>query len=111
MVTDLQRSSHGVKRVRASYVKMLFYGVVVTLAAVMIAWIFNKFYPLTQGYTKLLEYMGYTCWSASLGMLGWEIQTWEGSSSAERLNQKLVKLFSLVGIFLFVLARELIPKI
>lgn len=103
---DVKKSIH---KVRVSYIKMLLYGLGTTLIAILSAHLFNAFYPWTQMTIKILEYTGYMCWSSTLGMLGWEIQTWSGNSRAERLNQKLAKIFSMIGIFVFVMARELVP--
>lgn len=105
LAPDAQKSIY---KVKASYIKMLFYGVGTTLIAVIAAHVLNAFYPWTQTSIKLLEYTGYICWSSTLGMLGWEIQTWDGDSPAERLNQQLAKVFSMLGIFVFVMSRELV---
>ena len=96
---------HLVRKVAFSYVRMTCYGLVITLAAILIAWIFNHWYPLTKIWINLLEYVGYICWSATLGMLGQ--QTWGGNSLVEQFDMKLTRILSLVGIFAFVMAREL----
>lgn len=106
MMANAQKSIH---KVRASYIKMLFYGLGTTIIAIIAARLFNDFFPWTQMAIKLLEYTGYMCWSSTLGMLGWEIQTLDGNSPAERLNQLLAKIFSMIGIFVFVMSRELLP--
>jgi hypothetical protein len=58
---------------------------------------------------RVFEYIGYIGWCSTLGVVGWEIQTHGGNTPSERLNQNLAKIFSVIGIFAFVLARELIP--
>ncbi len=84
-------------------------GIGIIILAIVIARFLNTFYPLRSDYVKILEYTGYIGWCSTLGMLGWEIQTWVGNTSPERLNWNLAKMFSIIGIFAFVLARELIP--
>lgn len=97
------------KRVFVSYASMFSLGVGLIVAAIGIAHALNLFYPVSLICVRICEYVGYIGWGSSLGMLGWEIQTWDGNSPAERLNQTLAKVFSFLGIFAFVLARELVP--
>lgn len=40
---------------------------------------------------------------AGIGRLGWDIQTWSGSSPAERLDQSIFIILSAVGTFLLML--------
>jgi len=117
MATDIPRAIPGdgsdrhtqrlVRKVTFSYVRMTFYGVGITIAAVLSAWGFNHWHPLPRIGVNLLEYTGYICWSATLGMLGQ--QAWGGNSLVEKFDQKLTRIFSLIGIFAFVMAKELIP--
>ncbi len=44
-----------------------------------------------------------------LGQKGWEIQTYGGISPAEKMNQKLFKIISIIGFFLAVFAFHLKP--
>lgn len=90
-----------------SHFKMFVCGVIVTLLAIISANIMNKFYPAPKTLTIILEYLGYICWSTTLGTLGWEIQTSYGNTPAEKLNKKLAYFFSIAGIFFFVLSRHL----
>jgi hypothetical protein len=99
-----------VKIVKRSFGLMIVIGIVLTVLAIFSAKLINRFYPLPELVVTIFEYSGYICWSATLGMRGWDIQTWCGKTPAEVLNQKLARIFSLVGIFLFVMSRELIAK-
>ena len=99
------------KKVVCSYLYMIIWGLVIILAARTTALFLNKHYPLTPGLIQFFEDIGYLGWCATLGMLGWELQTFDGLSRAERLNQRLAKTFSFVGIFAFILARGLVARI
>lgn len=89
---------------------MFFVGIAVIIIAIVIAELFNTFYPLQSIWIKMFEYVGYVCWTATLGTLGWEIRTWSGNTSTERLDLNLAKILSLIGVFSFVLARELVSS-
>lgn len=95
------------QKVIKSHVKMFVCGVLVTLCAIFVANVMNKFYPAPKALAIILEYLGYICWSTTLGTLGWEIQTNKGDTPAEKLNKKLAYFFSIAGIFFFVLSRHL----
>lgn len=86
---------------------MILFGIAIALSALIVAWAFNSFYPWTANWIKVLEYLGYICWSATLGTM--DMRTWNGKTPAELLDQNLAKIFSLLGIFVFVMARELTP--
>jgi len=90
---------------------MLLCGIGIIFIAMGTANILNAFYPLSHVYIRLCEYIGYLSWSLTLGMKGWDIQTWDGNTLPEQLNQILAKVFALIGIFAFVLARELISAV
>lgn len=108
MTLEEELPDNSLHKVKVSFIVMFIYGLAVTACAIFSAHFINKFHPLSPFGVSLLEYGGYICWAATLGMLGGEIQTWSGRSKAEILNQKLAKIFSLVGIFLFVMSRELV---
>jgi hypothetical protein len=97
------------KKVLYSYGRMTLLGIAIIFLAVLTASILNTAFPMPKVYIKVCEYIGYVGWSSTLGALGWEIHTRSGNSSPERLNKNLANLFAMVGIFAFVLARELIP--
>jgi hypothetical protein len=107
MTIDTQKSTEGVQQVFTSYMIMLLCGMFITFTAAIVAWSCNHFFPLTHPWIRFLEYVGYICWAATLGTLG--PQAWSGNRSAERIDRKLVNILSLIGIFSFVMARELIP--
>lgn len=107
MTLEEELPDNSLIKVKRSFVVMFVYGLIITACAITLAHLINKYHPLTCFQASLLEYGGYICWAATLGMLGGEIQTWSGRSKAEILNQTLSKVFSLVGIFLFVMSREL----
>src|SRR5262245_55710226 len=91
------------QQVKKSYSRMFFFGVAVAMLALVAAWVCNALCPWTSNWIKGLEYAGYVCWSATLGTVGWEAQTYSGKSPAEILDQTLAKIFSLLGIFFFVI--------
>lgn len=95
------------QKVIKSHFRMFVCGVIVTLLAIISANIMNKFYPSPKTLVIVLEYLGYICWSTTLGTLGWEIQTPSGNTPAEVLNKKFAYFFSIAGIFFFVLSRQL----
>jgi hypothetical protein len=107
MAIDTQRSTQSVQKVLSSYTVMFIYGVLITLMAAGAAWSFNHFYPLTYIWIRFLEYVGYISWAASLGTLGPQI--WGESSFVQKVDRQLANILSLVGIFSFVMARELVP--
>jgi hypothetical protein len=109
MTTDVQQFSEKKRKVIFSYMRMLLCGIGIVFLAILIAHILNIFYPLPYIYVKICEYSGYACWVSSLGMRGWDIQTWNGNTPPEQLNKNLAKLFSITGAFAFVFARELHP--
>lgn len=95
------------QKVIRSHFKMFVCGIAVTLLAIVAANLMNRFYPAPKILTIVFEYMGYICWSTTLGTLGWEIQTPTGNTPAELLNKKFAYIFSIAGIFFFVLSRQL----
>ncbi len=107
MTINIQQPSR--KTVLFSYMRMFLYSIGIVVVAIVTAYTMNIFYPLPFVCIRICEYFGYVSWGSVLGALGWEIQTWEGNSSAERLNKNLTKILSIIGTFAFVLARELIP--
>jgi hypothetical protein len=107
MTVDTRRSTPEVQRVFHSYTFMLICGVIITLLASSAAWGFNQFCPLSSVWVRALEYIGYICWAATLGTLG--PYAWAGNTSAEQVDKKLANILSLVGIFAFVMAKELEP--
>lgn len=106
-MTTLTESTCKRKAVLGSYLKMLFTGVILTLAAIVTAKFFNKYYPLPEICKNYLEYLGYVAWVTSLGGNGLAFLTWTQKSPAELLDQRLAQISSLIGVFTFVFAREL----
>jgi hypothetical protein len=107
-MTTVVSESAKTKQVLVSYTRMFFLGVGIVLLALVAARILNRFYPLSSYSIRVFEYLGYIGWCATLGMR-MDIQTWNGKSFPEWLNDWLAKILSIIGIFSFVLARELIP--
>ncbi len=95
------------KTVIISYTKMFVLGVGIVFAAIFIASILNQWRPVSPLVVRMFEYLGYIGWCATLGMSN--IQTWGRKTFSEWLDNWLAKVFSVVGIFSFVLARELVP--
>ena len=95
-------------KIKTSYLKMLLYSVTIVLFGVSISHIFNNYYPLGQIWSVILEYIGYICWGTTLGSIGTSLFNWNsGASPEEILDQRLSKIFSMIGIFVFVMARAL----
>ncbi len=99
------------RKVVISYVRMVFYGCIILAAAIITAYLLNSFYPVTKNCVRICDYIGYLGWAATLGSCGWDLETLTGNSTSVRLNENLAKIFSIIGIFAFVLGRELIPVI
>jgi len=106
MTVNTRRSEEAVQKVVTSYMVMLVCGVLITMTASLAAWTCNSFYPLASIWVRFLEYTGYICWAATLGTLG--PYAWGNNRSAEKMDKKLANILSLVGIFAFVMAKELI---
>lgn len=104
MTTDAQH----LKKVLFSYASMIVCGLLITSAAILTARFFNFYYPMTAFNVKLFEYLGYICWCATL-VVGWETPAQKGLSPSDRLYQSFSTTFSLLGVYTFVLARELVP--
>ena len=98
-----------VKKVIFSFSGMFLLGIGIVVLAMATASLLNSWHPFSEGTIKKFEYLGYAGWCATLGIRGWDIQTWDGSTFPEKLNSWLAQAFSFIGIFSFVLARELIP--
>ncbi len=91
----------------SSYVKMGMLGIGTILMAITVASILNHHFLVSQQAIKLLEYIGYLGWAATLG--SGTVASWSRNSSVEYLDRRLSILLSMMGIFSFVLARELVP--
>lgn len=107
-MTAVTKEASKTPKVLLSFAVMLVSGIVIVLLAMATASILKLWNPLFKFPIKMLEYLGYIGWCATLGMRGWDIQTWDGKTFPERLNGWLSKAFSAIGIFSFVLARELV---
>ena len=102
-ITNLSKT----KTILFSYGTMLLCGIGITLAALLTAKVLNAFYTPPPVCVRICEYVGYLCWAATLGARGWDIQSWREDIPPEKFYQNLDKILSLIGIFAFVLAREL----
>ena len=67
----------------------------------------NAFHSFSGLQIKLLQIFGLVLEAGSLGQCGYSIQTWGGTSPAEKLNQKLFAVFSGVGFFLIIFSFQL----
>ncbi len=105
MTTKVQQPSR--KKVISSHVFMFLCTIGIIVAARMTAYGLNLFYPPSYVFVRACEYIGYLGWGSTLGVMGWE--TLGTNTPAEKLDQNLAKIFSMIGIFAFVLARELVP--
>jgi hypothetical protein len=98
-----------IKKVVWSYLKMALYACVIIVTAKALALVCNKYVSLPKVCATVFEYLGYFCWATALGSSGYTIMTWsQGDTPQERLDQSLSMWLSLVGVFSFVLARDLI---
>lgn len=108
-MSTVAEPKNSIRFVKQSHLKNLVYGVAIVISAVVVAHLFNRFYPLGGVWVTLLEYAGYVFWGANLAPL--DIRSWGGETRAEALDQKLSMLLSMLGVFTFTMARALAPHI
>jgi hypothetical protein len=95
----------------AAYFRMMVYSVITVMLAIFVAYLFNKFYPLTTFWVLFLESAGYVCWGTSLGALSSKFGPSNREDTTDLLNQKLIFCTSMLGIFVFTMAQTLQPII
>jgi len=94
--------------VKKSYWTGFFGSIGVVLLGLLASFLINEFYPFADVTIRLWQAFSVVPGSATLfAVQGWDIQTFGGRSPAEFLNQKLFTCFSLVGLFLPVVAFSL----
>ena len=69
--------------------KWLYWAHVLAARAIIVAHYMNEFFQLTEFWITLIEYAGYVCWCATLGMRGWDVQSWTGKTPAEGTQSKI----------------------
>lgn len=98
------------KLVKKSYWIGFLGSVIVVVCSLLAAFMINRFFSLNELTIHLMQAFSIVPGSAALfGVRGWDIQTWEGNTPAELLNQKLFTGLSAIGLFLPVMAFSLIP--
>ncbi|HSX10777.1 MAG TPA: hypothetical protein VLF94_03560 [Chlamydiales bacterium] len=103
-------STHGarVKEVLYSYGKFFICAVILAVVATSGALSVNYYWPLPSAAIRVLQILGAIIEVTALGNMGWELQTWNGNTLAERINSKLARCFSLVGFSVLVFSLQLI---
>jgi len=96
-----------VKQVALSYLKWFVGASLLAVLGTIGAWLLNVSFPLTGFQARFLQVFSCVLEVTSLGQCGYVIQTWGGASPAEKLNQKLFTMFSLLGFFLVIFSFQL----
>lgn len=97
--------------VRKSYWVGFFGSTIIVACSLLVAFMINRFFPLSELTIRLLQAFSVVPGSAALfGVRGWDIQTWGGKTPAGVLNQQLFKYLSAIGLFLPVLTFSLMPS-
>lgn len=112
MTATLDEAQHDNRSslVRKSYWVGFLGSTIIVACSLLIAFMINHFFPLSEFTIRLLQAFSVVPGSAALfGVRGWDIQTWSGKTSAEILNQKLFTRLSAIGLFLPALAFSLMP--
>lgn len=99
-----------VELVKNAYIKSFIGSFVVVLIGLVTSMMINLYFPLNHITINLLQAFSIVPGSAALfGMQGWNIQTWDGTTPAEMLNQKIFRLLSIIGLLFAVVAFSLSP--
>ncbi|MDJ0652066.1 MAG: hypothetical protein QNJ27_03580 [Simkaniaceae bacterium] len=96
-----------VRRVWLSYVTWFLVGFGLAYLAITVADFFNTFYLFPGLAIKILKIFGFALEAAALGQRGYDIRTWCGESSAEKLNEKLFVWVSSIGFVLVIFSFHL----
>ena len=94
--------------VKKSYLAGFFGSIAVVILGLFTASLINYFFSLGDTAIKVLQAFSLVPGSAALFEVpGWDLETWDGGIPAEHLNKKLFICFSMVGLFLPVVAFSL----
>jgi len=105
---DLAIEKHeDLKVVRASYLRWFVWSAILAALASILAWSFKSFQEVTAMQIRFSYILTAITETTALGQLGVEIQTWGGTSPAERLNKKLYNIFTSTAIFLLIFSVQL----
>lgn len=88
------------KLVLASYFKWFLGSFFLICVAVFCALLANHYYPFSPISKNILQLFSILLTGSVLGKRGYDIQTWGGESSAEKLNDKIFLILSSIGFFL-----------
>lgn len=98
------------KYVVKSYLIGFMGSIALTIFAYLLANCINSFHFLKEQTITLFQTISIIPTASALyGQCTWDIQSWNGDTPAEKLNQKLFKVFSTFGFFLGVLSFLLKP--
>ena len=102
-----------IKEVGYSYLKWFFGAALLAGLGSVAAYYINASAPLSELPIRILQIFSLVLEATSLGQCGYSIQTWGGTSPAEKLNQKLFTIFSSIGFFFVVFSfqLEILPPI
>lgn len=96
-----------IKEVGYSYLKCFFGTALLAGLGSVAANYVNVSAPLSGLQIRILQICSLVLEATSLGQCGYSIQTWRRTSPAEKLNQKLFKVFSSIGFFFIVFSLQL----
>ncbi|MGC1879193.1 MAG: hypothetical protein WA347_06810 [Rhabdochlamydiaceae bacterium] len=96
-----------VKEVIYSYLKWFLGAAFLAGLGSMAAYYANAFVPLSGFQIRIFQIFSLVLEVTSLGQCGYSIQTWGGTSLAEKLNQKLFAIVSSIGFFFIVFSFQL----
>jgi uncharacterized membrane protein len=102
-----------IKEVGYAYLKWFLGAALLAGLGSVAAHYINAYAPLSALQIRILQVFSLVLEATSLGQCGYSIQTWGGTSPAEKLNQKLFAIFSSIG-FLFIVFSfqlEILPPI
>ncbi|HEY5259634.1 MAG TPA: hypothetical protein VIJ46_03225 [Rhabdochlamydiaceae bacterium] len=94
--------------VKKSYLVGFVGSIVVVILGLFAAQIINRYLSLDETMIRIFQAFSLVPGSAALFEVpGWDLETWNGGIPAEHLNKRLFICFSLVGLFLPVIAFSL----
>lgn len=94
--------------VKKSYLAGFFGSIAIVVLGLLTAHLLNRYFSFDNTAIRILQAFSLVPGSAALFEVpGWDLETWDGGIPAEHLNKKLFIVFSLVGLYLPVVAFSL----
>ncbi len=105
MISEKTKQINPILLVKKSYLVGFFGSIAIVILGLFSAYLINQFFSLDDTVIRILQAFSLVPGSAALFEVpGWDLQTWDGGLPAEHLNKKLFIVFSLVGLYLPVVA-------